>query len=250
MLVYSHPVTVAVASIFAQPYVPMSFAASFLLLTAYFALVVKSGMAESEKQVSWLLTLASSLVCTLMGLPNFYYFWRSGWDLLLFDHDSVAQTALVCFFIVYLVLDLSLGSVFYRRRITILTGWVHHTAYIVILLWFLHRRISSFFAMASILELPTLILAIGSLKKKWRSDLLFAASFFLLRLVLHICMIFMLRRYRRVDTLWMIAVAVLPLHLFWFYCIVNLHARKLRFTKDRCITTCNESRNRFPVLAA
>jgi hypothetical protein len=117
----------------------------------------------------------------------------------------------------YLVLDLSLGSRYYRHRITWVTGWLHHSLYIVLLTWFLKCRIPSFFVAASVQEIPTVILAVGAIRPTWRSDRLFAMSFFSLRLVLHTWMIRRLKHYHPIRSLWGIALAILPLHLYWFY---------------------------------
>lgn len=208
---------ISLAEVYHQPIVPISFLASFLGLGGFFFYCVHSGWARTEKQISWLLTFASSLVCTLISVPCFYNFWRSGWDVALLGTESPWHTAGVCFFITYLALDMSLGAIFYRRRITILTGWFHHSIYIFILLWFLRLRTASFFCTVAILEVPTLILAIGSLAPNWRCDFLFAATFFCLRLVLHAYMIPELKRNHRVDSIWLVAVFVYPLHLYWFY---------------------------------
>ncbi|KAI9499177.1 hypothetical protein BDB00DRAFT_866664 [Zychaea mexicana] len=206
-----------VSQVFQQSVVPISFGASFALLGGFFFGCIYSGLAKNEKQISWLLTFASSFVCTLISIPCFFTFWLSGWDIRMLGIEATWHTASVCFFISYLILDLSLGSIYYRRRITFLTGWFHHTLYIVFLLWFLRMRTASFFCTAAILELPTLILAAGSLSKVWRCDFLFATSFFFLRLVLHAWMIAQLRLHHRVESLWIVAVVVYPLHLYWFH---------------------------------
>ncbi|KAI7902747.1 uncharacterized protein BX663DRAFT_400917, partial [Cokeromyces recurvatus] len=142
-----------------------------------------------EKQISWILTLASSFVCTFVSIPYFIMFWKSGWDMSRLSTDSFIHTTITCFFISYLALDLLLGSVYYRNRITILTGWIHHPLYICILFWLLRWRSASFFTANCLLELPTLILALGSMRGNLRCDILFAFTFFILRLVFHASMI-------------------------------------------------------------
>ncbi|KAI8331839.1 hypothetical protein BC941DRAFT_315885, partial [Chlamydoabsidia padenii] len=201
-----------------------SFLTSFLGLGIYFFLSLK--VAKTEKQISWILTFASSVVCTLVSIPYYGRFWRSGWDMQQLGTESNVHTALVCFFITYLVLDLSLGSYFYKSRITIATGWIHHSIYIVILFWLMRCRSASFFTVNAILELPTVILAVGSMRARWRSDLLFACSFFALRLVYHAWMIVAVRQHHRIESLWLVAVLVFPLHVYWFYGIVQLQIRR------------------------
>ncbi|CAO0802646.1 unnamed protein product [Mucor circinelloides] len=215
-----------IGQVLCQPVVPFAFLVSFGGLISFFFYCIKSGFTKTDKQISWILTFASSLVCTVVSVPYFIQFWMSGWDMSRLGTDSNWHTALVCFFISYLVLDLSLGSIYYRNRITVLTGWIHHPLYIGILFWLLRCRSSSFFSTNCILELPTLLLAIGSFKDRWRCDLLFAASFFVLRLVFHAYMILALKQSHRLELLWLVAVAVFPLHLYWYYGILTQLIRK------------------------
>jgi hypothetical protein len=203
--------------VLSQPIVSISFLFSFTSLIFFFFYSIKNGFAKTDKQISWLLTFASSLVCTVVSIPHFMSFWKSGWDMNLLSVDSNFHTALICFFISYLMLDLTLGSIYYRHRITVLTGWVHHLLYICILFWLLKSRSSSFFSASCLLELPTLLLALGSFRDHWRCDLLFATTFFVLRLVFHAHMIIALKQRHRLEALWMVAVAIFPLHLYWFY---------------------------------
>ncbi|KAG2210907.1 hypothetical protein INT47_000061 [Mucor saturninus] len=214
------------AQVFCQPIVPISFVVSFSSLICFFFYCIKSGFTKTDKQISWILTFASSLVCTITSIPFFLLFWRSGWDMTQLGTDSNYHTALVCFFISYLILDLSLGSIYYRNRITLLTGWIHHPLYIGILIWLLRSKSSSFFSTNCLLELPTLVLALGSFREKWRCDILFASSFFLLRLVFHAYMIVALKQRHRLETLWLVAVIVFPLHLYWFYGIVTQQVKR------------------------
>jgi hypothetical protein len=70
---------------------------------------------------------------------------------------------------------------------------------------------------ASIREMPTLIMAFGCLRSRFRSDYLFAATFFAFRLVFHAFMIKTLRQHHHIKSLWLVAASVFPLHMFWFY---------------------------------
>lgn len=217
--------------VFQQPVVPLSFLFSFIILGGgFFAFLNKLQQSRShtqqndeisarlyEKQASWFLTMMSSLVCTIVSTPFVIQFCYSDLNMELLGIDNRFHTGFICFFISYLILDLALGSIFYRQRITLMTGWVHHLFYIVTLLWFLRLQISSLFTIASILELPTLILAAGSMVHEWRSDFLFGTTFFVLRLVAHAWMMIALKKHHRVSFMWIIALVIYPLHLYWFY---------------------------------
>lgn len=228
-----------------QPLVPISFITSMLGLGLYFFLSIKCGIAKNEKQISWLLTLASSVVCTIVSLPYYYRFYTSGWDMQLLGLESNVHTWLVCFFMTYLVMDLTLGSIHYKSRITIATGWIHHSIYIVILFWLMRCKSTSFFTVNAILELPTVILALGSMKASWRCDVLFACTFFALRLVYHAFMILAVKQYHRIESLWLVATLVFPLHVYWFYGIIQLQIKRLRaHFKSKSIAMINNSNNK------
>lgn len=199
-----------------QPIVPVSMLFSLTLLGCGFSYIHENHR-FSEKQLSWFLTFVSSLICTLVSIPFVVQFFYHGLDMTLLFTDSVFHTGFICFFISYLILDLVLGSIYYRQRIKLVTGWIHHLFYIVTLFWLLRLKIASLFTVASILELPTLILAVGSMKHEWRSDYLFGLTFFVLRLVAHAWMMVALKRYHRIVYIWIIALIIYPLHMYWFY---------------------------------
>ncbi|KAI8067183.1 hypothetical protein BC940DRAFT_367804 [Gongronella butleri] len=230
-----------------QPVVPLSFLVSFAGLGLYFFLCMRLGYAKTEKQISWLLTFASSVVCTAVSMPYYVRFWRSGWDMQLLGVDAQVHTGLACFFMTYLILDLVLGSMYYRRRITIATGWIHHSIYIVILFWLMRCRSTSFFTVNAILELPTVILALGSMRASWRSDFLFASTFFALRLVYHAWMIVAVKQYHRLDALYIVATLVFPLHVYWFYGIASIqYQRVMAIYAARCKTSSSGSSSSHP----
>jgi hypothetical protein len=207
-----------------QPVVHVSFTASFIILGGSFFLFryylykeINTNLNRQEKQTSWLLTLISSLVCTIVSIPFVIQFFHADLDMELLGIDNQFHTGFICFFISYLILDLVLGSIYYPKRITLMTGWAHHLFYIFTLTWFLKLQISSLFTVTSILELPTLILAAGSMVHEWRSDFLFGSTFFVLRLVAHAWMMVALKRYHRIQFMWIIALIIYPLHIYWFY---------------------------------
>lgn len=211
-----------------QPIVRFSFLFSFLFLGGGFYVgryYINNGTPKNkidreqiiEKQTSWVLTLISSCICTVLSTPFVIQFMFSDFDMQLLGLDNEFHTGFICFFISYLILDLGLGSIYYRKRITLITGWVHHIFYIILLFWFLRLKISSLFTVTSILELPTFILAAGSIVHEWRSDVLFGSTFFILRLVAHAWMMIALKRYHRIQFMWIVALIIYPIHLYWFY---------------------------------
>ncbi|KAI8070934.1 hypothetical protein BC940DRAFT_270381 [Gongronella butleri] len=217
---------------------------SFVFLTS------KQALALNEKQTSWILTWTASLVCSIASLPSVYRFCASGFDLVWLTQNTPNDISMVCFFQAYLALDLYYGWRFYRSRVSWVTGWLHHGFYLVFLVWLLAMRLSSFFVVASILEVPTLILATGSIVPQWRSDRLFALTFFCLRLVFHTWMIRFLKHYHHNRSLWGVALLVLPMHIYWFYGIVATNVRNFRSKRKQVAVptlnpTCLPSESKF-----
>ncbi|KAG2182335.1 hypothetical protein INT43_007265 [Umbelopsis isabellina] len=216
-----------------QPSVLIGFPLSIALYVSFFFGAQKSKIATSEKQVSWLLTFMSSAGLTLASIPRFYNFWRSGWDIRSFQVDNTFDTMILCYFVTYLILDLTLGSIYYKGQINLLTGWIHHSVYTFMTVYFLCHRLGGFFVVASILELPTLIMALGCLWSNLRSDYLFASTFFSFRLVFHAFMIKTLKQHHHIQTLWIVAASIFPLHLFWFYGFIRQQKRKYQVYMER-----------------
>ncbi|ORX55734.1 hypothetical protein DM01DRAFT_1335127 [Hesseltinella vesiculosa] len=207
----------------------------------------------NEKQRSWILTLVTSLVCSIVSLPSMVRFCLSGFDMYWLYQNGPKDIALVCFFQTYLILDLYLGYHYYRARISWLTGWAHHCFYLGFLTYLLAYRQSSFFVVAAILEVPTFILALGSVNPAWRSDRLFGLTFFALRLVFHACMIRVLKHHHHNRTIWYVALLVLPMHIYWFYGIVLTNVRKYRTKRQESIPilhgNCVQPPSKFVICA-
>lgn len=86
-------------------------------------------------------------------------------------------------FISFCVMDLLVGSLDYRPMIDPLSGWAHHAVYIAVLTWFIAAGWANVFPCLAIAELPTLLLALGSIRPTaWRVDLPMGIAFALTRL--------------------------------------------------------------------
>ncbi|KAF9997990.1 hypothetical protein BGZ79_008318 [Entomortierella chlamydospora] len=96
--------------------------------------------------------------------------------------SSIAQAAVI-FFACYLILDMACGALHYRERVTILTGWFHHTMYTGICYYTLITGESHTFASFLVIEVPTFIMGLGFLHKPLRNDMLFGLTFILFRIL-------------------------------------------------------------------
>ncbi|KAF8598973.1 hypothetical protein BDV93DRAFT_547167 [Ceratobasidium sp. AG-I] len=141
------------------------------------------------KQRAWVLTTLSSLLTSVAALPYFYDFISSGGRVQALRASSAWSDTVVRVFQGYLVSDLLLGALCYPKYVNISTGWVHHTLYFILIHYITSMGWSNIFCLGLIMEVPTLILALGSLHPRLRSDNLFASTFFAFRIVFHIILI-------------------------------------------------------------
>ncbi|WVF71992.1 hypothetical protein IAT40_006803 [Kwoniella sp. CBS 6097] len=81
--------------------------------------------------------------------------------------------------------DLFVGYLKYPSQVGLLTGWIHHTVYIGLMIHLLNTRLSPVFLIGCIMELPTFDLAISNLFPCCRNDLRFLSSFFTFRIAFH-----------------------------------------------------------------
>lgn len=97
----------------------------------------------------------------------------------------------------------------------------HHTVYITLItLLVIPHSFASLFNMCCILELPTFILALGSLNKNFRNDYLFASVFFATRICLHIYIAVSYARQALSPAggSWapsMVLTVIFPMHAMW-----------------------------------
>ncbi|KAJ2453093.1 hypothetical protein GGF42_003881 [Coemansia sp. RSA 2424] len=213
-----------------QPPLPPVFLAGAalgsLLLNAIFHTIRCSGTLGTEKQLSWVLTFVACVFLTLSSTPYVVYTLGQGLDvskLVLTDSFSLAVLG---GFLSYLVWDLALGVVYYKSAITVLTGYIHHIFYIGLALFAATHGVSAVFCLMFYNELPTIVLAVGSMRKEWRSDLLFATTFFCTRILLHSVFLYKLYWYSDVRFLWKLLLLVFPMHVYWFYGTVCLQLKK------------------------
>jgi hypothetical protein len=134
-----------------------------------------------------------------------------------------------------------MGAAYYRAEVALLTGWIHHTIYVLIVEVAIKRSWAHIFCLCAAMEvndlcldlvailthlaiqLPTFILALGSIYPNFRSNTLFALAFFTTRIVFHIllCVSYLLPNNRAYATGGSFLPAgllacIFPLHAFWF----------------------------------
>eukprot|EP00873_Tetraselmis_striata_P037917 jgi/Tetstr1/458181/TSEL_044672.t1 len=158
-------------------------------LTLFYFLAVGVLRPASDRPRAWLITAFSTLTCAAC----FFVAWLVLDELpALPIHDPAVVLMDTPFsrfasryFRVTLVVDLLLGVLFYRKQMDPLTTYFHHTAYFALLTWAINARVTLCFMLFLVEEIPTFLLALGSIDRRLRHDLLFGGSWLVLRIVYH-----------------------------------------------------------------
>ncbi|RUP04644.1 hypothetical protein BC936DRAFT_140539, partial [Jimgerdemannia flammicorona] len=211
-----------------QPLYPLTITCSTIVLITYFFLAIRHPIIQTDKQRSWLLTLFTSFFMSLGGLCVLYKFWYAGWEISAWTDEGPLWLGLTAFFQTFLVLDLAIGWVYYRKRIDPLSGWTHHIIYFFTLWWVISQRMSQLFILMCLLEAPTFALALGSINAKWRKDMVFAALYVPTRLVFHGFMLYILYNYHSNPASVYVLGMFYPMHVYWFYGFVKQQRRLAR----------------------
>ncbi|KAF9934124.1 hypothetical protein FBU30_003405 [Linnemannia zychae] len=143
-----------------------------------------------------------------------------------FPHESRLATAYCAYFTSYLICDLGLGMAYYRDFIDPLSGWAHHLFYLGVMSRAASQgSISTFFAIGTPIEVSTIFLATGHIFPTLRSDILFATSFFLARIVYPIALLPEL--YLNVESrlCWKIGALAFLVHIYWFHKVIQQQTR-------------------------
>ncbi|KAF7324560.1 hypothetical protein MKEN_00497300 [Mycena kentingensis (nom. inval.)] len=211
--------------------------AASVLISALVALcvvyAVSSPFFKTPRQAAWILSTVASGTMTVWSIPFVGDYLVGGVDGVK-DRAALA-VAMNRVFQAYLIADLAVGSLSYCSQITLLTGWVHHVAYVAICETAIRNGWAHIFALAALMELPTFILGIGTLFPKLRSNRLFAAAFFTTRICLHLVLLFTyaLPAHRPNASVApaLILASVFPLHAMWFTGCVKGFLRRARERK-------------------
>ena len=199
-----------------QPFVLSYFANILVYYFGYYSFPL---FYRTDRQRAWILTLLSALVTGFGASPLFMEFVSLPPD------GNISQipglngpnaNAVSIFFMGYLFADLSLGMAHYPRQIHPVSGWIHHTGYLLVILNGLKYEFpGAFLCFASILEIPTICLALGHINKAWRQDYLFGFLFFVTRILLHAYVVHhAFVTYQ--SNYWMVTAIPYPIHVWWF----------------------------------
>jgi hypothetical protein len=138
--------------------------------------------------------------------------------------DNVGVIACIWFGLVNF-LDLVFGLIFYPQYLGLLTAYVHHTLYIWMMnlvafgngIFFTAPYHSTGFVIVTIEELPTFLLALGSIFPSLRTDLGFGITFFFTRIAYHMYIFAFMIASRCFISILILMTITLLMHVHWFY---------------------------------
>ncbi|GJJ71465.1 hypothetical protein EMPS_03815 [Entomortierella parvispora] len=148
---------------------------------------------------------------------------------------------IVIFFTVYLVMDLLCGVRYYKEKISLLAGWVHHLVYIVIAycaVVVIDEAHS--FAACLLIEVPTVIIGLGFLDKRLRNDNLFGASYLVFRILFDFALMheYIYGRPSMTPSTKMMGIYKSLLHVKFFYDWIN---QQIRLRRSAALAAGKES---------
>lgn len=123
--------------------------------------------------------------------------------------------------IAFMSLDILVGVVDYREQIQLTTGWIHHILWSMLYITVYRMGGTQYVIAGACCEMPTFLMALGTVWPGLRQDLLFGATFFFTRIVWFavLLVVYSISAYNT----WLPAhlyvgpiVAALAMHIYWF----------------------------------
>lgn len=146
----------------------------------------------------------------------------------LYGEDLLARDVNI-FFVASNVMDLILGFAEYPQFMDPLSTTAHHIVYIILeVTVLLPYHWTGGMAHCFFMEVPTLMLSIGSCWPEYRSDLIFGILFCITRLGWNVFLDYIVWLERPLDFMVFAISAVLSLHIYWFSKWLASFRRKLR----------------------
>ena len=148
---------------------------------------------RARKGRAWIPTCLTATISTAAGAgvaaDIVRNYWRPGatiaWDPAIWVTETATTKFIAINFLSFLIADTGLGIFQYAEHFHVLTGWVHHAVYTLFLLTLYLTNFTGIFAVFAVEELPTLVLGLGTIDKRLRTDNGFGLLFFATRICWH-----------------------------------------------------------------
>lgn len=201
------------------------FATSSAFIWLFFILLERR--VHTQKAKSWIVMLLSSIILSAFGCREYYYIEvNKSWNFNQIYGEDFMSRCVVLFFTSSNVMDLTLGTLYYPSQLDPLTSIFHHIFYVTFMLILLQHHYSRGFLLCFVMEVPSALLALGSVWQQFRTDLGFGVTFLLTRLMFNAYLAYQLYILSPEGMIWRVCLAVLCMHLFWFYKWATVYGSK------------------------
>ncbi|UPR02396.1 hypothetical protein HOP50_09g57220 [Chloropicon primus] len=188
-----------------------------VLLILYFA--ARRSLYKTPKQRCWVLTCLNSVVTPLLSFRSLFRIVNNQWEYGFVAGGSRSSRFCTLFFMAYLACELVVGSLDYRKQVSLVMGYVHHVSYLALSIHLVVENRTNLLAMTLVEELPTLILGVGRLGSFDRGfDFAFGLSFIVTRIIFHLYVQYNLFLWRKDDNLgwyWKVCTLSFLMNMYW-----------------------------------
>ena len=200
---------------------PLALICAFAQLTLYFLTTTVAPEMLEPKKRAYVMCLYVSIGSSITAFTYLPGLVMNGLDFTSYLTEDTTSRFVTINFITYLVLDLLVGVFHYPKYLQLITSWIHHPAYIILLSYAFHQRVSLLFVISLPLEVPTAILAVGTMWPHLRSDNMFGLAFLVFRICYHMWCLVSLCTQDTPPWMWKICAIALVPHFHWFYTWVS-----------------------------
>lgn len=205
--------------------IPIFFSACFAIWILYNTL---SKELETVKAKAWIIMLISSTVLSIFGTVHVLQtIVTNAWSSDKIYCENWLSRCVLLFFTASNVMDLFIGKQEYPKHLDPFSTIFHHIFYIGFMIALLSHHYSTGFLLCFFMEIPTFILAIGTVYKGFRSDMLFGISFLITRVAYNAYLAYQLYKISPSGVIWKVCVCVLVMHLYWFKKWVYVYGKSL-----------------------
>jgi len=182
--------------------------------------------------------------CSKMGLE-----WNGDY---LYGGDEFISRVVTLFFTASNIMDLVLGFTYYATYMDPLSTTTHHICYIILVYVLLDYHFCRGFMTCFFMEIPTCLLAVGTVFPGMRSDALFGVLFLISRILFNMFLSYRLyviyyAENERGGYIKDISVLILGLHLYWFSKWIGNYGKKAaQAVKEKAAEIKSRRNNKSP----
>lgn len=174
-----------------------------------------------EKQLAYFTSCKVSMTMFVFSCFFNILFIYNNFDIQLYKNSILLGNfthlinLIILYFISYLFFDVTIGSIYYKNNIDILSGYIHHIVYFFISIYAIYTNNQAIYLLFFIEEFPTFVLGLGSYNKRYRHNNLFGFSFLFFRIIYHIILTYTIV-IGNDKTILPFSIMALCLHVYWW----------------------------------